>query len=365
VLHEFIATHRAAIIESARARVAMRTCPKPSDVELTNGIPVFLEQLGDALLLARSSELVDHEQIERSATRHGFDLLRLGLTIGQVVHDYGDVCQAITELAVKQGQELAADEFRTLNLCLDDAIAGAVTEYARQRELTIAEEGNERLGMFAHELRNALNTATLAFASIQSGRVAGGGSTALLLGRSLSALGTLIDRSLADVRLAAGIEHFELLSVAALVEEVEIGAFIQAQQRGLHFAATRVPADVMVRGDRHILLAALANLLHNAFKFTQKHTGVSLRASSTSELVSFEVQDACGGLPPGAAKDMFRPFAQRSADRTGLGLGLAICAKAAAAHHGELAVRDLPGEGCIMVLTLPRAFAVESVGAKN
>jgi hypothetical protein len=85
-----------------------------------------LDQLVDALRLAKSSDVVDHEQIDRSAGRHGEDLLRMGLTIAQVVHDYGDVCQAITDLANKLEVPITGEEFRLLNLCLDDAIAGAV-----------------------------------------------------------------------------------------------------------------------------------------------------------------------------------------------------------------------------------------------
>lgn len=141
MLEAFVVANRDAIIARAQARVATRTSPKPSDVELTNGIPVFLDQLGDALRLAKSSDVSDHEQLSKSAGRHGHDLLRMGLTFAQVVLDYGDVCQAITELAVEQEAPIPADEFQTLNLCLDDAIAGAVTGYARQRERAIAAEG--------------------------------------------------------------------------------------------------------------------------------------------------------------------------------------------------------------------------------
>ena len=356
MLDEFITAHRFAIITTARLRVANRTCPRPSDAELTNGIPVFLEQLGTALRLAKSTNLIDHDEINESAGKHGHDLLRRGLTIGQVVHDYGDVCQAITELAMQHGFPIAPDEFRTLNLCLDDAIAGAVTEFARQRERTVQLEGTERLGIFAHELRNALNTASLAFASIQNGRVAAGGSTGLLLGRSLLSLRDLIDRSLADVRLEAGIARRDHVLVAELIEELEIGAFLQAQSRGLHFAAQNVGRDVSVLGDRAILSAALANLLQNAFKFTNKHTRVSLSATVTPDRVLFEVQDECGGLAPGAAEAMFAPFAQNSPDRSGVGLGLAICVRAAKAHSGSIRVRDVPGRGCVFTLDLPRSY---------
>jgi len=55
-------------------------------------------------------------------------LLQHGFTVDQVVHDYGDLCQAITKLAVDRGAAIQVEEFRTLNRCLDNAIADAVTE---------------------------------------------------------------------------------------------------------------------------------------------------------------------------------------------------------------------------------------------
>jgi signal transduction histidine kinase len=360
LLHKFITSNRDAIIAHTRARVALRMNPKPTDVELTNGIPVFLDQLGDALRLAESSDVVDHAELGKSAGRHGHDLLRMGLTIGQVVHDYGDVCQTITVLAVEQKAPISTDEFRTLNLCLDDAIAEAVTEFARQHERAIAEQGTERLGVLAHEMRNLLNTAMLSFEVIKSGRVAVGGSTGVVHGRSLIGLRDLIDRSLADVRLDAGIEHLEPISVAQLLEEVELGAMLQAQVRGLHFVVTSVDRAVTVQGDLQILAAAISNLLQNAFKFTRTNGHVSLTTRATAGRVVFEIEDECGGLPPGKTDDLFRSFEQRSADRSGLGLGLAICLKAAKASGGEIRVRDLPGKGCVFTLDLPRAPLPES-----
>jgi len=354
MLDRFVADNRDAIIALARARVAARMAPKASEAELANGIPVFLDQLGMALRQAESSSLIDHDQLGKTAARHGHDLQRMGLTIGQVVHDYGDVCQSITELAVEQQVQIPAEEFRTLNLCLDDAIAGAVTEFSDQREQSISDEGTERLGALAHEMRNLLNVATLAFEAIKSGHVATGGSTGLVLGRSLRGLRDLVDRSLTDVRLDAGIGRFELISVPGFIEEIEVGAALHAREREIALTVTSVDPTVTVEGDRQILAALMANLLQNAFKFTTKGGHVSLATRTTSEHVMFDVEDSCGGLPPGKTEDLFRPYEQRGTDRSGVGLGLAICMKAAKAHGGELHARDLPGKGCVFTLQLPR-----------
>jgi len=110
----------------------------------------------------------------------------------------------------------------------------------------------------------------------------------------------------------------------------------------------------MVSGDWQILAAALANLLQNAFKFTPVNGHISLTVHAESDRVLFDVEDSCGGLPSGRIEDLFQPYSQRGADRSGVGLGLAICQRAAQANGGELRVRNLPGKGCVFTLDLPR-----------
>ena len=169
---------------------------------------MFLDQVVEAL---RHQEKPTPE-IGRSATLHGHDLLKRGFTVGQVVHDYGDVCQSVTEIAVETHAPIDADEFRTLNRCLDDAIADAVTAYGSDRnESTLADE-NARLGFFVHELRNLLQTATFASEALLTGNVALKGSTAGVLRRSLAGLQSLIDESIAEVRQAHISQHLKVFS---------------------------------------------------------------------------------------------------------------------------------------------------------
>src|SRR6185369_13847600 len=121
--------------------------------------------------------------------------LRMGLSIAQVVHDYGDICQAITEAATAHDKPISTLEFRNLNHCLDDAIAEAVTEFARERDRGIAVSETERLGLLAHDLRKLVMSATIAYEAIAKGTVGIGGSTGSVLGRSLLGLRRLTDRT--------------------------------------------------------------------------------------------------------------------------------------------------------------------------
>jgi signal transduction histidine kinase len=359
MLFEFIAVNRAEIIQRCRAKVATRSVPPPTAAEIDHGVPVFLDQLGYALRGRPSTP-----DIATSAILHAHDLLLQGFTISQVVHDYGDVCQSITELAVDLSAPISADDFRLLNRCLDDAIAAAVTQYGRERQQSTRDDdtarASERFGFFAHELRNLLSTATLAFNALKTGNVGVTGSTGTVLERSLTGLGALIGRSLEEVRLTRGVQNMEPFLVSGFVEDIVRAATLDANARGLRLTVLPIEDGVGIRADRQILEAVLGNLLQNAFKFTRSGTAVTLRVNTRAERVLIEVEDECGGLPTPTPGDLFRPFEQRSTNRTGLGLGLAYCRWAAEMNQGRIYTRNLPGKGCVFILDIPRA-AVLSV----
>lgn len=354
MLHEFVAVHRDEIIRRCRAKVAARPVPPPTPATIEHGVPVFLEQLVDALRLGRAS----HPEMATSATLHGHDLLRQGFTVSQVVHDYGDVCQSITELAVETSAAISAEDFRLLNGYLDDAIAGAVTEYGRGRSLSDIDgessRGSERLGFLAHELRNLTHTALVAFEVLKSGNVGVAGSTGAVLHRSLKGMGELVGRSLAEVRLTQGFQHPTRFLVSDFVDELVPAATLEASTRGVILRVSPIEDGITIEADRDILASVIGNLLQNAFKFTRPRTTVTLSVRASTERVIIEVEDECGGLPTGNVDDLFRPYEQRSADRTGVGLGLAFSRWAVEANHGRIATRSLPGKGCVFAVNLPR-----------
>ena len=357
MLYEFLTVHRDEIIARTRAKVATRMAPRPSEAELEHGVPLFIAQLAETLRCEQDTTVRrTSAEMAESALRHGGELREAGFTVGQVVHGYGDVCQAVTELAMELEIPISADEFKTLNRCLDEAIAQAVTEFARQRDQSESDRGTERLGIFAHELRNLLTNALLAFGVLKGGTVGIGGSTGGVLGRNLLRLRDLIDRSLAEVRLEAGLLRLEHVSLTDIMEEVELAAAMDATSRGIQFTVTPIEPGVLIDVDRQLIGAALANLLQNAFKFSRANGHVVLRTDTTTApgRVLIDVEDECGGLPPGEAEELFRPFEQRSADRSGLGLGLAIASRSVLASGGEIRVRSLPGRGCIFTIDLPR-----------
>jgi signal transduction histidine kinase len=351
MLDDFIKTNRNEVIARTRVKVAERTAPRPTEEELAKGIPIFLDQLIERLRGESPSE----RNMGASATAHGKEMMRQGFSVAQVVQDYGDVCQAVTELALVLDAPITTSEFRTLNRCVDIATAEAVSEYEHQRDRTISDEGTERLGILAHELRNQLNSAVMAFDIIKKGSVGVGGSVGAVLGRSLSGLRDTIDRTLAEVRLESGITKRERVRISDFIEEIEVIAAFEANAKGLGLTVTRGDDGAEVDIDRHILASAVGNLLQNAFKFTLPDGSVTVKTRATADRVLIDIEDECGGLPPGSVGGLFKPYEQRSADRSGLGLGLAISRRGVEAHRGTIHVLDLPGKGCVFTVDLPRA----------
>jgi hypothetical protein len=181
-LGQFIEQNGVELLRRCRVKVATRQSPPSTEAEIEGGVPLFLAQLSEQLSHGPSST----NEITEAATKHGQDLLLRGFNLSQVVHGYGDVCQSITDLAVETDAPIGTNDFRTLNRCLDDAIAGAVTEFARGQDVT--RDGDSR------EMGHLITTATSAFELLATGKVGIAGSTGTVVLRSLQAMEALLNR---------------------------------------------------------------------------------------------------------------------------------------------------------------------------
>lgn len=379
MLHEFLSVNRGDLIARCTAKVLLRPARvRATHSPLLHGIPEFLDQLIATLQIEQTPRPMQsrkvsgpaggvhpaHSDLSEAATLHGRELWLNSFTIDQVVHDYGDLCQAITELAYERRAAISIDEFRTLNRCLDNAIADAVTEFSYEREAAAAKvesAAHERRAIFAHQLRDNLHAAQLAFEAIRAGAVGASGATGVALERSLASMASLIERSIMDARAAAHMPpRNELLRLADFIAGVEAIASLESRARKCRFVVSHVDPSLAVEADRDLLMSAVANLLTNAFKFTYHGTEVTLHAYASGDRILIEVSDTCGGLPPGSQERMFLPFTQGSGDRSGLGLGLAISRRNVEAQGGTLTVRDVPGTGCVFTIELPRHLDASS-----
>jgi hypothetical protein len=192
-LPEFIEKNHAKLLSMTREKVAKRSKdPRSDDLETKHGVHVFLREMSEALLAEAKRDPAQRAQadpptnpnIAKTAALHGRDLLGLGFSIDEVVHDYGDVCQAVTELAVELDEPVTVAEFHTLNRCLDNAIASAVTAWTGDRE-TGASSKDER-----H--RRLVDASIKLFELLRAGRVATGGSAAMVLRENLEKMRAML-----------------------------------------------------------------------------------------------------------------------------------------------------------------------------
>lgn len=354
MLKEFLEQHRTEILTLTEEKTQTLAGPLSSSKLLRQGLPMFYEHLIEYLQSRGSAG--SRKDIVVSAATHGRELLRLGYTLSHVVHAYGAMCQAITGLAQRQNADISAREFNELNMCLDIAIAAAVSEFQFQTVQASEEKEVQHLGLLVHELRNALSSATIAHEMIKQGLVGTSGSTSRILEDNLARMRLLIDRSLSEVRMRADPEiHAETFSLNILVDQITLSARRDAIAKHLTIQI-EIPTEIELRTDRQLLLSAIANLLQNGLKYS-KHDGiVYIRATSSAENIVIEIEDACGGLNKDVEKNLFKPFASGGFDQSGLGLGLTIVQRALVLLGGKVTVQNHPGESCTFILELPRVF---------
>lgn len=213
MLHEFLSKNREELIRRCRQKAARRAAPDALDETTDRGVPLFIEQLVDTLrreqlALAKSfgREDLPPIRIGSTAAAHGAELRHLGYNVDQVVRDYGDVCQAVTEMAIEEKFVIGAEEFRTLNRCLDDAIADAVTAFSGERGSAVnvhAEVLQQRLDSISGEQQRLIDSAIHAFSAVRTGSIGLSGATGTVLMHSLLELRDLA-KNVAAVRVPGG-----------------------------------------------------------------------------------------------------------------------------------------------------------------
>jgi len=267
----------------------------------------------------------------------------------------------------------ASDEF--VGFALDISARKYLERQLREQaqELLSADRRkDEFLAMLAHELRNPLAPLRNALHLLASAR---GRDPTFLAGlvpsmrRQIDQLVRLVDDLLDAARISQGkisIEHalVELApSLHAAIESVQPAI----KARGHTLALDLAPEPLYVDGDAARLTQMVANILHNAAKYTPNGGRIELSLARTSDgFASVRVRDNGQGITAELLPRIFEPFIQddqslaRSAG--GLGVGLALVRKLAELHGGSVAAASAgPGRGSEFELRLPLAAAPERV----
>jgi signal transduction histidine kinase len=353
-LDEILESRHDELVERWRQRVtgtvSAQTMPVP---EIINSLPKFLEQLIDVLRRARSdapdSPVLDHSEV---AADHGSQRFRAGFSIQSVVREYGILRECIFDLLEETETSVSLQEVRALSHALSVGVADAVSRFSQERDEQLEHQAGVHLAFLAHELRNPLTSGRFALDLLRKRRQQENARELDVLHRSLSTLQELIDRSLIQIRLRRMDIRPERTQLAELVREIASESEVDAEIKG---CGIRLSMDdtIEVDCDPRLIGSAVSNLIRNAIKFTRPGGVIDIRLQAAENISTIEIEDECGGLPPGKVEELFTPFMQAGHDRRGFGLGLAIAKHAVEQHGGAIQVHNLDGKGCVFLISLP------------
>jgi hypothetical protein len=345
MLGEFIHSNQEDLVALCAQRARRRTgaSASASGPEPAFGTRNFLAALPAALGAAKAGPAAtigsEHREgladIDVIATHHGMELLASGAPLEWAVHEYGDVCQAITQLAQRRKAAISARDFEALNWCLDNAMAAAVSEYAHQRELLALRESSETLheclGRLADELRIPLADG------------------------NLGALREVVDRSLALIRLRSGMTACpETIALADLIQELGAWGLMEAQANGCRLVIAPVGAQLAVYADRALLISSIRRLLAAACRSSVLKHSIVLRVLGSDSRVLIEVHDDGADPKRERAKRVARRMEKRGTSRIPPDREHALIERGVQDNGGRLRMRERPGSGRVYTIDLPR-----------
>lgn len=336
-------------LERAYRDVAPREVPR-ADVE--NELGKVIDALVRALRREAPEESLNAPR--DVAQSHGRQRFHAGYDVATVVREHLVLRDVILEAVTEAGYRLDLPEVGAIATFLFGALAETASTYAIERDREVSEQAERYISFLAHELRNPLGTARLAFTLLREQGKLPDVKATRSLERALAKMHDLLDGALTNFATRrAPKADLKPVELAGFLRDLVAESAAEAESKQIATAVEVEGGAIAMRADERLLRSAVSNLVRNAIKFSRPGTAVRVAAKRGAGRVTIEVTDGCGGLPPGSVERLFNPFVQAGADRSGFGLGLAIAKQVADAHAGAIRVHDLPGHGCAFVLDLP------------
>jgi K+-sensing histidine kinase KdpD len=363
MLYVFLEAHREQVRKRVEDTLAASGPRRSSKTRVEEDVvEEFFDELVGRLRCAAGAALADRSVGDRAAAKRAVARRAAGLAPAVLVRDYGTVCAAIADVAAETGAPIAPAELHCMNACLDEATGGALAEHARRsdidrddRERTTAEYRHH----LAHEVRDTLGAALLAFAAMKRGGFRVDSRAGKVLERALQRMRQLVDLSLSDEKLLADLPlHIVRFPLALLLSEVVSFSAQRAADRRLTLL-TDAPEERHLEGDRQLLVAALAVLANNAIAYSPPGGRIWLRGRVDPDRVVVEVEDESVALSSREEEARLRPFVQGASRRTEPGSGPTIARRAIAAHGGSVWMRRVPSRGSVFVVELPQPPTVQ------
>jgi len=231
-----------------------------------------------------------------------------------------------------------------------------------ERLQTLVDAQRRLLTDISHELRSPLARLNVALELARQRSGVDANSALDRIDRETARLNEMIQRLLTLVRLEGGDDSLEKSPVrlGQLIQEIAKDAAFEAQSRRCQ-VEVEIVADREVTGSPSLLHSAIENVVRNAIRYTEEGTAIQIRLQSQQGTAGTEavvrVIDSGPGVPEDALDKMFRPFYRiddaRGRQTGGVGLGLAIAARAVALHGGTVQAQNRPEGGLMVEIRLP------------
>ncbi len=227
----------------------------------------------------------------------------------------------------------------------------------------------QMLQMTSHQLKNPLFSALSTLENLQDEMRDLPNSDDLqeslnILRAELQRMERIVSNILNLERVQNGKFAFSELNIELIIEAAVHDFSYQAQQRNIRLEVNCESPLPPLRGDRHFLTQALANLLENALKFTPEGGSVTVHATAIEDCVVIKVSDTGIGIPPADLARVFERFFRseqpNAAHARGSGLGLSLVKAVVDAHNGRVWLESAPDHGTTVYMALP--FERDSLG---
>ncbi|MBZ9812646.1 hybrid sensor histidine kinase/response regulator [Mesorhizobium sp. CA7] len=219
------------------------------------------------------------------------------------------------------------------------------------------------LAAASHDVLQPLNAAHLSVSALAEVQASDEGRKLVRqVERSLETMEDLL-RTLLDIsKLDAGVVQPEVVDVSleALFSSLRSDFLPEAAKKGLSLKFR--PVNVAVRSDRTLLRRILQNILSNALRYTRSG-GVLVGTRHRGDTIRIDVADTGCGIPEDQREAVFEEFHRGTSTLAdaglagGLGLGLAIVRRMAAALGHPVTFSSKVGRGTIFHIDVPVGMA--------
>lgn len=327
----------------------------------------YLEALGeassDALLLLDGNRQIIWGN-EAAWEMFGVDTPAVGQTFIALVRDF-ELNQVVADAVAGHRPMVrqAATEGRTLRIWASPVVGSAGASVSIEDVTELQRLGRARRDFVAnisHELRTPLANIDLAAQTLGQNGLADPDLARRMLAQIQAQVQVLSQLSqemmeLAQIESGQVLLQLVVVPVEPVVQRSVAHLLPQAAMKGQHLAIA-VASGLTALMDEQQVGRVLANLVHNAIKFTPEGGAIRIEVIETGEDVRICVSDTGPGIPKDEQPRVFERFykADRARSKGGTGLGLAIARHIVEGHGGRIWVESYPGQGATFCFTLPK-----------